>query len=115
MSVEIKLSKPVTAHGKEIDSLTLRPPTTGEIMEIGSPQLMMPSADGVSIGVEIRPSVIGRYVVKLAGIPLSSVKELAPADFSRCQGAVMDFLMAGDGEAETNSWIGSSTSPTSGD
>lgn len=99
MSAEVTLSKPITAHNEEVSVLTLREPTSGDIMEIGSPQLMIPSADGTSIGVEIRPAIIGRYIMKLAGIPMPSVKALAPADFNKCQGVVMGFLTAGDGEA----------------
>lgn len=99
MSTVVSLSKPITAHGEEVSSLTLREPTAADVMEIGQPTLMIPSADGNSVGVEVRAAVIGRYVMKLAGIPLSSVKALCPADFNKCQGAVMDFLTAGDGEA----------------
>lgn len=99
MSAVITLSKPITAHGEEIAEITLREPIGGDIMEIGQPTLMIPSADGTSVGVEIRASIIGRYVMKLGGIPLPSVKALAPEDFTKCQNAVMGFFTSGDGEA----------------
>lgn len=102
MSRTIELSKPVVAHGEEINSLTLRDPTPEDVMAIGLPSLLIPSADGESVGVEIRAKVIGQYIVRLAGVPLSTVKALSLADFTRCQGAVMDFFGQGAGEAPTS-------------
>ena len=99
MSRTVPLIKPIPAHGEEIAVLEFREPTTEDIMEIGMPQLMVPTADGASVGVEVRPKVIGQYVTRLAKIPPSSVKALAPADFFKCQGVVMGFFNNGDGEA----------------
>lgn len=98
MSVTLALKKPIQAGDKEISELTFREPTGGDIMELGQPTLLLPSADGTSVAVEVRAGVIGRYIMKLAAIPLPSVKALAPSDFARCQGVVMDFLTDGDTE-----------------
>ena len=99
MSATIKLSKPITAHGEEVSEITLREPTADDVMQIGSPSLLIPSADGESVGIEIRAKVIGQYIMRLASIPLPSVKAMSFSDFNRCQGVVMGFFGGGGGEA----------------
>lgn len=99
MSVTVKLSKPITAHGEEVTQITLREPTAEDVMQVGSPQLLIPSADGESVGIEIRGKVIGQYISRLGSIPLSSVKSLPIGDFTRCQGEIMNFFGGGAGEA----------------
>lgn len=97
MSV-IKLSKPIEAHGEQVSELTLREPTTEDVIANGHPFLIIQSEDD-GTAVEIRAKSIARYISLLAGIPMSSVKELALSDFSKCQGAVMGFF--GQSGAET--------------
>lgn len=99
MSTVITLSKPITAHGEEIAEITLREPTSEDVMQIGLPTLLIPSSDGESVGVEVRTKVIGQYISRLGAIPMPSVKALTLADFTRCQGVVMGFFSSGDGEA----------------
>lgn len=95
--VIVNLSKPVMAHGEEVERLTLREPTPEDVMQIGLPTLLLPSADGESLAVEVRAPVVGKYISRLAGVPLSTVKTLPFADFERCIGAVMGFFNNGDG------------------
>ena len=97
-SVTLLLSKPIQAHGKEITEIVLRPPTVEDIMELGTPMLMFPGADGNSVGLEIRAKVIGQYVMRLGKVPLSTVKAMALADFQKAQGEIMSFF--GDGATE---------------
>lgn len=94
----VKLSKPITAHGDQVSELTLRQPTVEDLMELGSPTLLVPSADGSGVGVDVRPAVVARYVSRLAAIPMGSVKALSMADFQQCTGVVMGFFNGGDGE-----------------
>lgn len=89
--VTVPLSKPITAHGEEVAALTLQPPTTRQIIELGLPTLIVTNAGG-DVGLEVRTQVVARYVSRLAAIPMSSVEALAPADFSACTGAVMGFF-----------------------
>ncbi|MBS1198161.1 MAG: putative rane protein [Proteobacteria bacterium] len=94
----VKLSNSITAHGDEVSELTLRPPITKDIIQLGLPTLIIPGADGESTGIEIRQPVIARYIMRLAGIPMSSVESLTISDFSLCTAAVMGFFGSGDGE-----------------
>ena len=102
MSITLPLKKPIKAHGEEISEITLRDPTTKDIIATGLPMLMIPSADGKSTGIEIRQPVIARYVSLLAAIPMGSVESMTPGDFSACTGAVMGFFGEGDGETTGN-------------
>ncbi|MDE2440505.1 MAG: phage tail assembly protein [Betaproteobacteria bacterium] len=101
MSAVIPLSKPIKAHGDEVSEISLREPTTKDIIELGLPTLIIPGADGQSTGVEIRQPVVARYISRLAAIPMGSVEALAVKDFSLCTAAVMGFFGSGDGEAPT--------------
>ncbi|PZO17629.1 MAG: phage tail assembly protein [Burkholderiales bacterium] len=101
MSTKVPLKKPVKAHGEEVSFLTLRDPGTKDVMELGLPTLIIPSADGKSVGIEIRQGVIGRYISRLAQIPMSSVEALHLSDFSACTAVVMGFFETSDGEATT--------------
>lgn len=91
--VEIQLSAPIKAHGKEIDTLKLREPTTKDLIEVGQPFLIV-IGDGSeeSSGVKIQLSAVAKYIVRLAGVPMSSVEQLSKGDFSKAQAAVLGFF-----------------------
>lgn len=93
-SITVQLSRPITAHSEELTALTFREPVPEDLMQIGSPVLLIPSADG-DMGIDVRPKVIAQYIARLAGIPPSSVKSLCVADFMACQGALLPFLQGG--------------------
>lgn len=112
--VTVPLKKAIVAHGDEIEEITLRKPEPEDVMQIGSPQLLIPSADGESVGIEIRSKVVGQYICRLAAIPLSSVKAMDLQDFLTCQGVVMNFFGGGGGEPEKSSQTTSSKSRISG-
>lgn len=98
--VTVPLSKPVTAHGEEVQELTLRPlDGSKEILEFGLPMLNIISSDGESLGIEIRTKVVARYISKLAAVPMSTVQTLQPQDFNRCAAVVQGFFNGGDSEA----------------
>jgi hypothetical protein len=90
-----KLKKPIKAHDKTLEEITLRNPVPEDLMQIGSPILIIPSATG-DAGMEIRAKVVGGYIAKLAGIPPSSVKELHLADFMKCQEWLLPLLQGGE-------------------
>ncbi|MGY6129103.1 phage tail assembly protein (plasmid) [Paraburkholderia strydomiana] len=95
----VTLSKPVTAHGEEVMELDMREPTAEDVMELGFPYLVVQSDDGQ--GVELRPKVAGRYISRLAKVPMSSVKQLTVGDLSKFQGLIMGFFGQGDEAAST--------------
>lgn len=90
-AVTIPLTQSITAHGEQVSELTLRPPTTKEVIEIGLPTLLIPTDDGQT-GVEIRQRVVARYISRLAAIPMGAVESLSLSDHSACVGVVMGFF-----------------------
>lgn len=113
--ITVPLKKPITAHAEELRSITLREPTAEDVMAEGFPTLMVPSTDGKSVAVDIRANVVGRYISRLGGIPMSSVKTLSLPDLQACMNEVMSFFGNGEDETSGSSPTASSTSPTSGD
>lgn len=84
--MKIPLSKPIQAHGQEVHEIDLREPDGGDVMECGYPLTI---GDG-----EARPNadIVGKLIVRLGGIPLSSVKQLSARDFQACLGGVLSFF-----------------------
>lgn len=101
MSITVPLRKPIKAHAEEVWELTLRDVGVKDIMELGTPLLIIPSADGKSSGIEIREQIIGRYISRLAKIPLSSVEAIDPKDWPKFKAVVMGFFEESDGEETT--------------
>lgn len=113
MSVTLKLSKPITAHGQEVSELTFADPTSKDVIELGFPYLVVIGADGQA-ATEFRSQVVAKYITKLAAIPAGAVQSLAVSDLNACVGVVMGFFGEGDGEAPESSSTAPSISPTSG-
>lgn len=97
--ITIQLNQPIKAHGEEVSQLTLREPTTKDVIELGLPTLIIIGGDGKSTGVEVRQAVVARYIMRLAAIPLGAVESMSMNDFSVCTATVMGFFGQGDGEA----------------
>lgn len=93
-----KLKRPIKAHDKEVDEITLREPTGDDVISIGYPYLVM-MPDGDVAGIQIQPRVIYNYISKLGGIPLSSAKTIKFSDVAVLQAKIMDFF--GEGEPGT--------------
>lgn len=88
----VTLSKPITAHGETVSTLTFREPTPKDLMQLGFPSLIVPSAEGGVSGIEVRAKVIGAYIARLAGIPPSSVELMSVSDFIACQSEILPFF-----------------------
>lgn len=91
MSETIHLTKPITAHGAEVSELTLKEPTTDDIIACGYPLMI---ADGAVLP---QAGPVAKYIARLGGVPPSSVKQLSPADFNACMTAIVGFF--GDSSA----------------
>lgn len=94
MSTKIKLSKPITAHGQEVDEIELREPGVEDIGDMGYPFLVVQSDDDTQ-AIEMRPKVVQKYICVLAGLNMAAVKSMAISDFMACQRAVMGFFKQG--------------------
>lgn len=85
---EIKLSKPVRAHGEDIHILEIREPTGKDVRELGFPYTTTGDA-----GVKLDAGVVAKYVSRLAGVPPSSVDEMSPADLNNLSWEVASFFL----------------------
>lgn len=85
--MKIKLSKPINAHGEDVSELELAEPSTGDLIDLGDP-MTINSDESICF----KNDVIAKYISRLAKIPMSSVRELARADFIACKTAVAGFL-----------------------
>lgn len=91
-TIEIKLGTPITAHGEQVEVLKMRAPTTGDLIDLGPPILVVTSTRGGSSGIEVRQDVLANYICKLAAIPMSAVRSLSMSDFSLASAEVMRFF-----------------------
>ncbi|MGV3345298.1 phage tail assembly protein [Enterobacteriaceae bacterium LUAb1] len=88
MSQELTLSKPIIAHGEKLHVLVFSEPTGRDVREIGYPYQM--NEDG---SVKLLSQVVAKYIVKLCGIPLSSVDDMLPADLNTAGWVVAGFFL----------------------
>ncbi|AOY00099.1 phage tail assembly protein [Jeongeupia sp. USM3] len=86
MNITVKLSAPVRAHGEEVNELVLRAPTGKDIREVGLPYAI---GDG---RVLFESAVIAQFAVRLAGVPMSAIDALSPADWQSVMTAVVGFF-----------------------
>jgi hypothetical protein len=96
--IKLPLEKPIKAHGKEITYLEFRYPSGEDLLEIGSPNFA-PDMQGHT---HFDFAITGQYIVRLADVPLSTVKQMAPIDMMKAVGVVAGFFR-GLGQTQTNS------------
>lgn len=87
MATKIKLNKPIDAHGEEVTEIELRDITGGDVIDLGQP--MNVNADQ---SFNFRMDVVARYISRLAGIPMSSVREMSPGDITNCAAEIAGFF-----------------------
>ena len=109
--VTVPLSKPVKAHGEDVTELVLREPTVSDTLDLGMPFAI--DASGESSEIVFRTSVIARYAVRLANVPMGAIKSLAMDDWLAVQGAVQGFFGRSDDAASSSSQTEPSTSRSS--
>lgn len=85
---EIQLTTAVRAHGEDLYVLELREPTGKDVRELGFPYVTTGDA-----GIKLDAGVIAKYVSRLAGIPLSSVDVMSPADLNSISWDVAGFFL----------------------
>jgi len=85
---EIQLTTAVRAHGEDLYVLELREPTGKDVRELGFPYVTTGDA-----GIKLDAGIIAKYVSRLAGIPLSSVDAMSPADLNSISWDVAGFFL----------------------
>ena len=88
MSHKLPLSKPIKAHDQEISELTFRDLTGEDLIEVGAAPFIIDDRSRTHIDF----AATAAYIVRLAGIPTSSVKQMAPADMMKAFGVIAGFF-----------------------
>lgn len=90
----IKLRKPITAHGEEVQELKLREPTGEDIEKCGYPLAI---GDGKAYPIA---ESVSKLIGRLAAVPPSSVKQLCVPDYQEAMGIVLGFFGNGETDAD---------------
>lgn len=93
MTVELKLTVPIQAHGETVSVLQFRPMAAKHLRHAGYPFIFRMAADNKTEKV-IDTSVVCLLIADLAQIPDSSVDLMAPPDWTEAMGIVLDFFAA---------------------
>lgn len=89
--IKLTLSRPIKAHGADdVSTLEFREPTGEDLINSG-----MPFCTDDKGRTHILPAETYACISKLAAIPMSSAKMLAPGDFIKAFGIVAGFFGAG--------------------
>ena len=90
ISVTVKLSEPVTAHGQQKTEIVFKPPKVKLRVEAGDPYSVLQTPSGKSI--QILSKVILFYAWKLAGVPPTTFDELDGEDWDTIEAAILLFF-----------------------
>jgi len=85
--MKLTLNKAIDVQGEETSELEFRDPTGGDVIDLGQP--MNIGQDG---SFSFKMDVVAKYVVKLAKVPMSSVREMTPSDLTACAVLVAGFF-----------------------
>lgn len=85
---ELELSTPVTAHGESVSVLEFNEPTGKDVRELGYPYQMNQDES-----IKLQAHIIAKYIVKLAGVPLSTVDQMSPSDLNNAGWLVAGFFL----------------------
>lgn len=87
VAAEVKLAKPVQAHGEPVDTLRFREPTGADIAKVGFP--MSFGADGSATFDGPKMSAM---MAALADVPPSTIKALSARDWVACAAVLGPFF-----------------------
>lgn len=93
------LKKPITAHDEERSSLELRPLSPADARAIRALPYYIAADESVRIDTE----AVAKYIVRIAGIPMSSVDQLDVADFNGLAWMIAGFFLNPDSQHTTSS------------
>ncbi|MDH0092749.1 phage tail assembly protein [Achromobacter mucicolens] len=111
MTEEYVLTSPIKAHGDEVKILTLRSLTPADARAVKALPYHVANDESVRIDTD----QAAKYIVRMAGIPLSSVDQLNMVDFNALAWKVAGFFLGSASRPTTSSDASSTTSHTSGE
>lgn len=85
------LTRPIQAAGEMIEFITLREPTTGDVIEAGNPCEFDPATTPPKVKFDERKQAA--MISRLANIPPSSVQRMHPKDFAAIGWIIADFFL----------------------
>ncbi|EGZ6657210.1 phage tail assembly protein [Escherichia coli] len=85
---EMVLNQPVSAHGETISVLEFQEPTGKDVRELGYPYQMNQDES-----IKLQAHIIAKYIVRLAGVPLSTVDQMTPGDLNTAGWLVAGFFL----------------------
>lgn len=91
----VHFSRPYKAHGDDVQSITFRKVTPGDLRKVGYPiRNIITPGQGVTALEEV-PEVICKYITILAtpALPPSTVNALDMDDFTKCRDVIMSFFL----------------------
>lgn len=92
---EFLLRKPIDVHGEEVNQLSLREPVPDDAEKVG----LLPYRVGADEMPVPDMKAVMKYLVLLAGIPPSSIKQIHVTDLNALAWQVVGFfLSSGSGE-----------------
>ena len=86
--IKVDLDSPIDCHGEPTDSLTIRKPKGGDIMDLGNPY----RADAESGMALPDMALMGKWISKLGNVPVSSIRQMEIGDFMKCLEAIQSFF-----------------------
>jgi hypothetical protein len=90
-NVTITLRTPIQAHGEAITELSFRPPTSIDMIEVGSPvRLDIASSPPMVIHDEKKFALM---MSRLGAVPPSSIASMHPLDFIEMEWRLTDFFV----------------------
>ncbi len=89
MSTTFPLSKPIEAHKETLHELVLREPEPADARAVKA----MPYWVAADESVQLNPTAAHAYIVRLAGIPPSSVDQLDIGDFNSLCWVIAGFFL----------------------
>ena len=110
--LSIPLTRAVIAYGQEISRLMLRKPTSGDLIDLGQPMRLLPGIGTDETAIDVRMNVVAQYIVRLAAVPMSTVRSLELADLSAATQKVLGFFGDGNTPADAPASTTASTSPS---
>lgn len=90
MTVSLKLTRPIEAHDETLTELNFREPNGKDIAECGLP--FATEADGSGTRMKPDTKAVSAFIVRLCGIPATSVGMMSATDFIAAMGIIFDFF-----------------------